>query len=564
MKKHSLLFNYIWHSIRDNQRKALFVLLTMIWLVLAFLGINNFSGSAIIYSTFSCTAFLLLYSAQTGKSYVYFFFAIYIFLGFWAKLISHLLLKYPFVEPTGGFIGLASDWNDVLLTATVGILGILAAHTTWRFRRQIFKDRNTSEETPIWIPIWYPRFRTYIWSILCIACVGTCLINMIYGIHQIGLAPRTIWQWPLNALVAWGLNIGLATFICVCMYWDFTLKRNSTLYIYCTLLEATLSGISVLSRSVYIFHSLPQYFSCYKLGLFKTWSKTKILILIIFFILGLSISVAVVSAFRNVLYQTGDYQSTAYVMAQSRLNVIEAEYRLLVDSLKTLPTKERSLAIIRLKELEEEIARLKAIMQSEKLKIQAALNAENASAQLLANEFNYQITSGANKTILQLSVDRWIGLEGLMAVQSYEKKDMQLLLTSLTEKSIDGKADTFQKISNSIYLKVDSPKFRFGALPGIVGFLYYSGNKLIVGLGMFCLTLLLLSIEAVMLRLTGNPIICSLYGAGLASNLAQFGGVPRQLIPYYIMLGIGIGMVWLVNNHKIQIKLKNIVVSHKL
>lgn len=156
------------------------------------------------------------------------------------------------------------------------------------------------------------------------------------------------------------------------------------------------------------------------------------------------------------------------------------------------------------------------------------------------------MTEGFSTRILQLSVDRWIGLEGLMAVQAYPEKNMRLFWHALSEKPEAGKPDIYQAVSDSIYLKSDGTKFRFSSLPGAAAFLYYSDSLVIVIMGMILLSLAALTAEFFISILTHNPILCSLYGVVLATNVSQFGGPPLNNVPYFFMLICGILLVWVV------------------
>jgi len=92
----------------------------------------------------------------------------------------------------------------------------------------------------------------------------------------------------------------------------------------------------------------------------------------------------------------------------------------------------------------------------------------------------------------------------------------------------------------SIYRYSDLSKFQFGTLPGIVGFLYYSGSHLIVFLGMLIMVILLVFVEEVIMKLTKNPVLCSLLAFSLANMVAQFGVCPRGMIPYLSMVLIAV------------------------
>jgi hypothetical protein len=135
-----------------------------------------------------------------------------------------------------------------------------------------------------------------------------------------------------------------------------------------------------------------------------------------------------------------------------------------------------------------------------------------------------------------------------MAVQAYTEKSPRLFLRALFDKPKASEPDIFQTISNSIYLKTDGAKFRFATLPGAAGFLYDSNSIFIVMMGMIFLSFALLTVEFFIGILTRNPILCSLYGVVLATNVSQFGGSPRNNLPYFLMLICGILLVWLIQS----------------
>jgi hypothetical protein len=145
--------------------------------------------------------------------------------------------------------------------------------------------------------------------------------------------------------------------------------------------------------------------------------------------------------------------------------------------------------------------------------------------------------------IHQLVVNRWIGIEGAMAVSSYAEKGHSLLWDMLTEKRELGKATAYQAVSNSGY-QVPDVKYQFASMPGISAFLYFSGSLWIVFGGIAAIVLMVLFSERVILWMTANPILCSLYGITLANTIAQFGITPRQDIPQYLMFFLAVVLLW--------------------
>ena len=525
------------------------VLCLIVWLILFLLGLSAYSGSKITYVLFSIVTGAMLVTGLRQKiSYGYLFLTIFLWLGFWLKLTIHTILSYPFVEPVGSFMGGAQAWDDVLNTASVASLGVMLGKIL--FDRIISRINSGCSENKSAVPQWYAKNRKWLWTGMIGASVASLFVNMVYGVHQIGLPPRTILMWPLNAVVTWMLNIGMATGIAVFVWWDIALKKSVMLPLFAIIAEAFLSSVSVLSRAVYVFHTIPQFWAVSRSKkVLNGWSHAKTALVATMFVLFLVVSISAVTTFRNYLYQSGAYSSTAYQVAHARWEVVSNLIEALEHRIKNAPVAEPPALLKQLSEMSAEKLELEQIQIGEKRKLLDALNSGSVELTVLINEFGYQMTSGFSTRILQLSVDRWVGLEGVMAVQSYPEKSMSLLWHALSGKQEVGKADAYQSVSKSIYLKSDSTKYRFRALPGAVGFLYYSNSLWIVMLGMVLFSLAVLVVEFFISALTDNPIICSLYGAMIASNVAQFGGTPRENLPYFFMLASGIFLVWMVSTN---------------
>lgn len=79
-----------------------------------------------------------------------------------------------------------------------------------------------------------------------------------------------------------------------------------------------------------------------------------------------------------------------------------------------------------------------------------------------------------------------------------------------------------------------------------------------VMLGMAFFSVAVLAVEFFINVLTANPIICSLYGAVVASNIAQFGGSPRESAPYIFMLTCGILLIWIVRSNFFALALQKL------
>ncbi|ATH06698.1 hypothetical protein BIY24_01710 [Halobacteriovorax marinus] len=139
-------------------------------------------------------------------------------------------------------------------------------------------------------------------------------------------------------------------------------------------------------------------------------------------------------------------------------------------------------------------------------------------------------------TYASLAVDRWIGVEGVMAVSAYEEKGRALLVNALGEQSYKG---------NSFYTKIAEPKkynsFNINnktissSVPGPVAFSYYSGSKIIVFAFVFISSLLLqVSLDKVLFRLKPNLVTCSYLSLVLTLDFFQFGISPFSFLKYTV------------------------------
>ena len=106
-----------------------YVFLGFCLILLFFTGGLVYEGSFYIYSLFSLVfCGLLVYAIFKGHSLGYKFLAIFLWLGFWLKLVAHLLLAYGYREPVGLFDYAAKSWDLVLLVSATGGVAVIMAN----------------------------------------------------------------------------------------------------------------------------------------------------------------------------------------------------------------------------------------------------------------------------------------------------------------------------------------------------------------------------------------------------------------------------------------------------
>jgi len=506
------------------------------WAVAFVLGLVNYSGASINYIVFSLVFLALLISGiKQILSYGYMYVTIFLWLGFWLKMTVHFIFKYPFVEAVGIFHGTPAEWDGVLFIASIAALGVLLANYLLRHLKIQVNMRGRVTESIV--PGWYSKNRHVFKVILLIPLIAIPALNIALGIHQIGVVPEHILLWPLNAVISWLITIGLAMGVATVVWWEICLGKGVKASLMLIIIEAFSSSVSVMSRGLYLFHAIPQVVALSLLGrehLKIHWKQMVIWsgIVVILFVSSISLT----SNLREQLFA----EAPEHIAAESALlkNLKAYEYELLFlrqQVFKNAIIKERIIELEEYVELTSEGVKVSE-MEKKKGRIGRDRKRVNFEAILLEQQ-------GLNQTFIKISklaIDRWVGAEGLMAVYSYPNKGASTLLAATFERREIGKIDMFQNVSRSQYRYSDVNSHQFSTLPGMVAFLFYSGSSLLVFLGMAIVIILLVSIEVILMKVSKNPILCSLLGLSFANIVAQFGVAPRQMIPYVLMIVAGV------------------------
>lgn len=135
-----------------------------------------------------------------------------------------------------------------------------------------------------------------------------------------------------------------------------------------------------------------------------------------------------------------------------------------------------------------------------------------------------------------LFIDRWVGMEGVMAVSSYPNLGWDLWKTALKETYNENETSFFDNnFIESAYINTDKTKHHFISLPGIIAFFFYPGSFWFLFFSMFALGGFAAIIEFSVYMLGGkNVILCALLAQVVAYRFASFGYVPAQS---YLLLG---------------------------
>ena len=156
------------------------------------------------------------------------------------------------------------------------------------------------------------------------------------------------------------------------------------------------------------------------------------------------------------------------------------------------------------------------------------------------NDYSKFTQSRANlvkQITFPLFIDRWVGMEGVMAVSSFQNLGYDLLEEAFAESYDENKPSFYDQMVNSNYLKNDFNRYHHTSMPGLVGFLFYSGSLSFVFTAMLCFGLFASLIEIFAFKFSaGNMIFSSLIGQVVAYRFLNFGYVPNQ--SYLLLVSI--------------------------
>jgi hypothetical protein len=475
-----------------------------------------------------------------------FFFCGMIWLGFFGKTTLHLLLKYPFVEPIGGFSGTGKQWDEALWISSLGALGFLSAKASLEyFLKNKFNNVFMLVERKIQIPKWYETHRFSI-LIALLATVGlVSILNIILGVNMSGLVAITVLPRPLNALIGWLLYIGFAIAIAQIIYWNSQLSKNIHFEFLAAVIESLLSSISVISRGLYLFHILPMIlvYLLNRVRLHLTWRKITVLgtVTVAAFVLN-SLGVTMI---RNSLFDDGASIYDFYDIHDEDSILFD------IQELHQLAETHKDIAVQ--SEVQEKATSKPMAKAPEPLRPGPAAPPPVAATpdtyslgkaiSPVSTQIGKVIKDGLTQ-VARLAMDRWIGIEGVLAVVSYPQKNVRLLIDNLLRVPKIGELDIFETIARSVYQP--SLRYSFASIPGPVACFYYSGVPSFVFLGLFVFGVSMFLLDQLIFWAFKNPFLSAQVGFYFANGLAQFGISPRPLLISFFLTGCGLLGLFLI------------------
>ncbi|AKH20842.1 hypothetical protein [Sedimenticola thiotaurini] len=461
-------------------RNSINMLLSMFWGAVFFLSImavSNYPGQGYVYIVFTIISNLLLYFGFR-KNAIFFdtFLGIFLWLGFWLKFSVRIVFADGvFREAVGSFDGSSMAFDNALLVASVGLSGFLLA-SILREKFQFNYSSNIEGVAQQGLFNFYQDYRKFIWTGFAILFLVVAVTNIYLGIYQRGSITRTILPFGLNGIYKWLLLFGLASISALILRFEFALKKHTFLpAMTLVFLESFISNISMLSRGMILNGGALIYGVLAALKPHSIKASFRILLAA-----GIIFSVLFI----------GSVLAVNYLRSES-FNLLRSESQELRSDGYPVDTKHSHVA--------------KRI------------------------ELTQKMTS-------PLFIDRWVGIEGVMAVSSYPHLGWDLWKNALNESYNETETSFYDNnLIESPYINTDKSAHHFISLPGIVAFFFYPGSFLFLFISTLMLGAVAASIEAFVFRFGGrNFILCSLIAQVVAFRYASFGYVPKQS---YLLFG---------------------------
>lgn len=492
-----------WQPVTYLRVSLAVILLMAIVQGISLVAMPEYLGSGWVLAAYSAAFALVLGLALFPPLTIgYLFFAVFLFLGFWTKLMAHLIAGYDLIEPVGSFAGSSEAWDRGLLVATVGAVGVAIARLLAIAAIARYPVAPLRAYIAAFMPHWYPARRGVLWALYVGTVLLLCAANYRFAFYQIGVEPRLVLPAHLNVILAWLINIGLALALTVLVNWELTFRPRRVWPLAVTVfLQSLVISLSALSRSIAVFQTIPAL-TVLALYLWSTGYRRRVL--------GLGAAVVLVM-----------------LATAAAVTAIRAKTYPMPWTYNILSTKD-------------------AICTVEAVGAWEALESPYVS-ELKKREIRAQIRDEIARQMGNLIVGRWVGLEGALAVTGYPDTGLSLLARGLREDPKLGTASLYQEIAqaHSYRRQSKSGEFTFLTLPGAVAVLAYSGSDLIVLTGMLLLTGLLIALERLAAGMTRNAFFAAVVGFGMANVIAQV-NFPYLALVFFAQLLFAVAAVWLV------------------
>ncbi len=494
MKKVFKIFNYF---------------LILFGILFTLIASQNHSGNIYIYILFSLVInSLFIYTLNTKSLFFEIFMATFIWLGFWFKYTFSLIYLEGIIYDSGPIKNMINIDKAIL----VSIFAILSIFFSFFIRKKFFEEKNNIiKDQSFFEKIYLQNKKKIIFIFISVFCI-IALLNFNLNIYQKGFIYKHEYSFLVSNIIKWMLLFGLTTFSCFLIYTEILrIRKISILLITVIFFEMFLSYSSMLSRALIMNLSAITFSFSKYLDLIKNKKNFFLIILTLIMLMFL-----------------GNNYFSNYI----RINYaqeIGLDIKIKENQTKNLSSKAGSLS----KEKEINIIPQYKVSNNPNVRPDPV----NMSAFVIIN--------------------RWSGIDSMIAVVSSSKLGFDLFFKSLKEKKIINNKTFYETTFN---VDSDGGKevmignnriLKGNTLPGIISFFFYTGNFYFLFISIFVLMLIICLFEIYCKKLTNNNMIfASFISFIITFRLFNFGYAPSDSYLFIISIFLSVLFIYLLSTFK--------------
>lgn len=337
----------------------------------------------------------------------------FLFLGFPLKFAATTAFGVMLIEPVGAFDGSASAWDETLIVSALGLTGLTLGHviTTLapNFPSRRIQTTGSFRAWGLWLLV-----------VSLVLTLGLLAINNYWAIYQIGVVPRVSLPGLVHAAISFGATWGAAIWIGAICYW---------------LVEA-----GRLNRFTAVF---------------------------IVFLVGFAAALSIGGRAQVLLYAIGAglFLQTSHHLVRRTVSP-KVWFGVAMAAVCLVSLSVAAVSLQRAFTFSSSVAEPIAIANDDS-------GPTDAQPPMTYQDSVRRYVGFLPQEISSLFIMRWLGLEGVMAVQAYPNKGTDLFAASLLERD-EGVDSIYQRIARSNYQRLDGLNFQTLAGPIATG--YYTGS----------------------------------------------------------------------------------------
>ncbi|AZZ36572.1 hypothetical protein CIK05_07145 [Bdellovibrio sp. qaytius] len=430
--------------------------------------------------------FLFVVAYKNIKKYPSFSaFSALLWLGFFGKTTMLLTFGTGIKDPIGAFDGVGAQWDELFAVTSVGVLALISSF--FLYTKIIVKNQIEKVKLENGKINFQLNANFKVFALYSFVLVFVAMLNLNYGLILSGLASITHLPFKINAAVGWMLYLGFSAILSLLFMKSMSTKRYFFACVGLLFLEGFFCSVSLISRGTFIFHVVPVLLLIAFNYKFLNITIKNVMTMFVAFLAVMVVTVGAVTVTRNSLYDKYAFSNSDF-----STSITLSQYSKKIDR---------------------------------------------------------SFVSNSIGVIGDLMINRWVGLEGTMAVVGYPDKNFALMFDSLIRIPKVGVQDVYAKISGVVY--ENNPKITFSFIPGPIAFLYYSGQIFCVFIGLLLMGLFLLTADDLIWRFFNNPFLTVQISAYLAVNASQIGMSPFPLVKSLVLTICGLTVLKILTDETV-------------